>query len=96
VAAVLEPISPELALVCPDLRLRALEQARKHAELADLRRLFDDAEEREAQTIETRPLAVRLALYTGHQLATGAVVGFGAVAAAAGALLALALVAQAL
>jgi hypothetical protein len=92
---VLEPISPELALVCPDLRLRALEQARKHAELADLRRLFDDAEERErAQPSETRPLAVRLALYTGHQVATGAVVGFGAVAAAAGALLALALVAQ--
>jgi hypothetical protein len=94
-----EPISPELALVCPELRSRALEeeQEHEHDEIAELRRLFDRAEEREQAEIRaTRPLAVQLVLYTAAQIGTGVVVGLAAVASAAAALLALTLVARSL
>ena len=92
-----EPISPELVLVCPELRTLALEEEQERDQVAELRRLFDRAEEREQEEIrQTRPLAVQLALYTAAQIGTGVVVGLAAVAAAAAALLALTLIARSL
>jgi len=92
-----EPISPELALVCPELRALAVEalgDAEEPAsDFAELWRLVDEAEDEE-QAADVRPappLSVQLAVYAGMQIAIGVLVGVAAVATVTVALLGLTL-----
>ncbi len=93
-----EPISPELALVCPELRAQAvaaLGPAEEPAsEFADLWRLVDEAEADEdaEQVRPRRRLSVQLAAYAGAQIVVGVLVGVAAVATVTVALLGLTLV----
>jgi hypothetical protein len=93
-----EPISPELALVCPELRalaVDALDAAEEPAsEFADLWRLVDDAgdEEEAAEVRPARRLSVQLAVYAGMQIVIGVLVGVAAVTTVTVALIGLMLV----
>jgi hypothetical protein len=94
-----EPISPELALVCPELRSRALEEEERKAreleaqvDVAALRRLFEPKETEEPPA--ERRLAVQLAAYAALQVGVGLVVGFAAVASVTLTLMALTLLAR--
>jgi hypothetical protein len=92
-----EPISPELALVCPELRAQAvaaLEELDEQESFADLWRLVDEAEADDdaADVRPRRRLSVQLAAYAGVQIAIGVLVGVAAVATVTVALLGLTLV----
>lgn len=80
-----EPISPELALVCPELRALAVDALgpaeQPASEFAALWRLVDEADHEEpAEVRPARRLFVQLAAYAGMQIVIGVLVGVAAVA----------------